>query len=410
MITSIPAFKKEGYDFIRNKCDQKQSDIFQFNLLVKKVICMTGAEAAELFYDSEKFKRKGAIPKRIQKTLTGENAIHSTDAAIHSSRKKLFMSVMTPESIAELADLTAENWEKAITKWEKQEEVILFKEVPEIICRAVCAWAGVPLKGKKAGKISQDLIAMVDAFGAVGPRHWRGKKARKRTEKWMEKFVKKVRSGKLKVPENSPLHLISTYTGETGELLDKRLAAIEVLNLVRPTVAITYYIAFAVHALKEHPEYREKIINDEDFTERFVNEVRRFYPIGPFLGAKVKQDFEWKGYPFPKDSLVLLDIYGTNKDSRYWEKPEEFWPDNFLHWSKSPFDFLPQGGGDHYNGHRCAGEWITIELMKVSLNFLKEKMDYKIPPQDLSYPLNRIPTYPKSGVVIKNVKRRKEQE
>lgn len=50
---SIPAFKKSGYDFTQSRCDKHHTDIFQLDFLVKKVICVRGPEAAEMFYDTE---------------------------------------------------------------------------------------------------------------------------------------------------------------------------------------------------------------------------------------------------------------------------------------------------------------------------------------------------------------------
>jgi len=35
----------------------------------KNVICLTGEEAARIFYDRDKFTRKGAMPVRIKETL-----------------------------------------------------------------------------------------------------------------------------------------------------------------------------------------------------------------------------------------------------------------------------------------------------------------------------------------------------
>lgn len=57
-------------------------------------------------------------------------------------------------------------------------------------------------------------------------------------------------------------------------------------------------------------------------------------------------------------------------------------------------------------GHRCAGEWATIEVMKVSLDYLANRMEYEAPNQDLSYSMVRVPSIPHSKVVIKDVKRR----
>jgi hypothetical protein len=131
-----------------------------------------------------------------------------------------------------------------------------------------------------------------------------------------------------------------------------------------------------------------------------VQEVRRFYPFFPFVVARVRQAFDWQGYHFPKRRKVILDLYGTNQDARLWEQPEAFRPERFRHWDESPFAFIPQGGGEHQQDHRCAGEWITIELMKVALSFLTRSMTYDVPEQNLRISLSRMPAIPKSRFVI----------
>ncbi|HZG73619.1 MAG TPA: cytochrome P450, partial [Chondromyces sp.] len=192
-----------------------------------------------------------------------------------------------------------------------------------------------------------------------------------------------------------------------GSRLDTQMAAIELINVLRPIVAIATFITFTALALYEHPSYKEKLQSgDEHDFELFVQEVRRFYPFGPFLGARVRQDFTWKQCEFKEGMLVLLDMYGTNHDSRLWESPHEFRPERFEGWEGSLFDFIPQGGGDPAKGHRCPGEGITIEVMKATLNFLVNDIEFDVPEQDLSYSLEKMPTLPESGFVMKNVRRK----
>ncbi len=412
MATKIPKVKtidsslsllREGFLFIPNRCKKFNSDIFQTRFLGFKAICLHGQEAAQVFYDPEKFVRKKAIPKPIQKTLLGENGVQTLDGAAHRHRKEMFMSLMTPQSIHQLKELVAQNWLNYLAKWEKMNQVVLFTEVQEIFCRAACAWTGVPL-AEEVKKRAQDFTAMVDAFGAVGLRHWRGRRARSRTEKWVMKLIKKVRDHQVTVTESSPLAVIAWHKDANGQLLDLHLAAVELMNLVRPIVAIAWYVVFAAHALHFNPPVWPKSGPDQEAElERFVQEVRRFYPFGPFTGARVRTTFEWNGYQFQPGTLVFLDIYGTNHDARYWENPDTFWPDRFRNWNGSPFNFIPQGGGDYLTGHRCAGEWITIELTKTALTFLTQGMTYQVPQQDLSFSLSRMPTYPKSKFIISQV-------
>ena len=174
--------------------------------------------------------------------------------------------------------------------------------------------------------------------------------------------------------------------------------------MLRPTVAIGRFIIFCALALHEYPEEKQKLIDGSDERHQwFVQEVRRYYPFFPAAVARVKEDFEWQGYPFPKGTRVLLDLYGTNHDSRLWEHPEQFQAERFRHWNKGEFNFIPQGGGGYMNGHRCAGEWITIELMKAALKALTQAMTYTVPEQDLSIDLSQMPALPRSRFIINHV-------
>ncbi len=119
----------------------------------------------------------------------------------------------------------------------------------------------------------------------------------------------------------------------------------------------------------------------------------------------MKKDFVWKNCEFKKGASVMLDLYGTNHDSRLWENPNEFRPERFQGREENKFDFIPQGGGDPANGHRCPGEGMTVEVMKTSLAFLANEIEYDVPSQDLSFSLSRMPALPESGFVISDVRR-----
>ncbi len=64
----------QGYNYIPNRRRRFHSDIFQTRLMGQKVICIGGEEAAEVFYDELKFRRKGAAPKRIKESILGKRA------------------------------------------------------------------------------------------------------------------------------------------------------------------------------------------------------------------------------------------------------------------------------------------------------------------------------------------------
>ena len=404
-LDSTLAFARDPYRFVSRQCRRFGTDLFQARVMLQNTICMVCKEAAELIYDESRFTRAGAAPSRMQKTLLGKGGVQSMDDATHRHRKGMFMSLMTPERVGRLGDLVDEELRRRARQWTEMGEVVLYPEMRELLCRAVCAWAGVPLPEPEVAKRTRQLTAMFDAAGTVGPRHWWSRFQRRRGERWAGGLVEQVRAGTLRVPEGTAIHVIAHHRGLDGRLLAPHTAAVALLNVLRPTVAIAVYVTFVAHALHEHPQCAQMLRGEADgYADAFVQEVRRFYPFFPFVVARVREDFDWKGYRFPKGTRTLLDLYGTNHDLRTWDAPESFRPDRFRAWDGSPFNFVPQGGADQCTQHRCAGEWVTIEVMKRAAVFLANRVTYGLPEQDLRIEMSRLPSLPRSGFVISNAK------
>lgn len=396
---------KEGYLFIGNRANRYQTDIFQTRLIGKKVICLTGAAGAKTFYNTRLFERKNIMPRRVQQTLMGKGGVQGLDGRAHKCRKELFLSCGTEEQEKELVKAADEVWDQAIKEWQNKSEIILFDEAKQILCEAACKWVGVPLSKERVKQTAEALGATIFGFGRIGPIHWKGRMARNKLEAWLRGNVQAVRQGKMNVKHDTILYQMCFYRDEMGELMSPQITAVELLNLIRPIVAVAVYIVFAAVALYENPAYKVKLsLGQEEDLERFNEEVRRYYPFAPFVGAKVKKNFIWKGYAFKKGTLVLLDLYGTNHDERFWKSPYSFNPDRYKKEKISLYNFMPQGGGS-LRGHRCMGESITMAMMNIALDVLVNKISYELPPQDLSYSMSCIPTLPSSGVKMSRIKR-----
>ncbi|WEG10883.1 cytochrome P450 [Pullulanibacillus sp. KACC 23026] len=399
---------REGYLFALNRRKSFNSDVFSTRLFGKDVICMNGTEAARLFYDSEKFERHGAAPNRVIQTLFGKNGVQTLDGNRHTHRKELFMSIMSPSSRRKLSEIAREEWGKAVQKWERMEQVTFYTEVQELLGRTASRWVGVPISESEINELTNDLAAMFESPAVIGPKHWKGRKARNRLEGWLVAIISQVREKKLHAPSDTALYQFVWHQDLEGKLLEPKVAAVELLNILRPIVAISIFINFTLLAIHHYPDEKTKLeMGDEADANRFIQEVRRYYPFFPMVGALVKVDFVWKNYPFKKGTLTLLDLYGTNHDPNIWDEPDAFKPERFFNWQDDLFSFIPQGGGDYVSGHRCAGEWVTIDIMKISLDHLVSYMDFDIAPdQDLSYSMVNIPSIPHSRLILKNVRRK----
>jgi fatty-acid peroxygenase len=403
-LDSTLALPLEGYRFLPKRRKRLGSDLIEVHLLFQPTICMSGAEAARLFYDNERFERKGAAPVRLQKTLLGKGGVQNLDGEEHRWRKQMFMELMTPANIQQLLELFVVEWHRAVPVWAAMKRVVLFDECERLLCRAACAWAGVPLAETEVGLRTALITSMIDGSGGVGLRHWRARRARKRAERWARSIIKEVRAGLLAPPPQSAAYRFALHRTSQGKPLSTQIAAVELLNIVRPIVAVARYLVFVALALHEHPEIASQLKAERGYAGLFVQEVRRYYPFFPFASARVKRDFVWQGYRFPKGRRVLLDLYGTNHDPRLWPEPEQFRPERFREPYDATFALIPQGGGEYSLHHRCAGEQITIELMKLTAHLVSGSISYHVPRQNLHVDLSRVPTHPKSRFVITNVR------
>ena len=403
---STLAFLREGYGFVSNRCDRLGSDIFLTRIMLTKAICVRGAAAAEMFYGTEHFTRNGAMPQTVLRLLQDKDSVQLLDGVAHRHRKAMFLSLLLdPSRLDRIRMLFREYWREAVRRWQREAEIDLFDEVNLILTRAACAWTGVPTDERTPDELCREFTAMLENTGSFGPGNWRALLLRRRTERFVRSLVYRVRSGRLKLSETAPLKIVASHRDENGKLLDVNSATVEIINLLRPIVAVGRYIMFVAMALQDHPEWRAKFAaGDETSLEPFAEEVRRLYPFFPIIGGRAREAFAWRGYDFREGDWVLLDLYGTDHDARRFASPHQFSPGRDISWKTQGFDFIPHGGGNAAVSHRCPGEAMTVELMKEAARLLTRDMSYEVQQQDLTLHLSRIPAKPEGGMKISHVR------
>ncbi|GIE81485.1 fatty-acid peroxygenase [Actinoplanes philippinensis] len=353
-----------------------------------------GTAAARFFYGTGNLERHTALPSLVVHTLFGAGGVQTLDGDAHRRRKPLFTSLLTGDGVDRLAKIAGEEFDAAADTWREGPPVRLFDETARILARAVSRWAGVPLEDREILALARDCVAMVDGFATVGPRTARALVARRLQERRLSKIIAGVRA---KPRTTSALSAVAHHSDD-GSPVDPRTAAVELLNILRPTIAVAWYVAFAAHAMDMWPRHQSRMrAGDDDYTLAFTHEVRRFYPFAPFLGGRATRDLFFQGEPIPAGTLVLLDVYGHHHDPELWIDPYRFDPDRFLGREPGEFDLIPQGGGDPRTGHRCPGEKITIALLGTLSRRLAE-LDHYLPPQDTGITLSRIPALPRDRI------------
>lgn len=401
-LDSTLALMSEGYSFIANRCRRYDSDLFAARLMLSPVICMSGSEAARHFYDGYRFTRRHALPPTSFALIQDHGSVMVMDGDAHRARKAMFLSLMGADALQRLGDLAERYWREAVSRWAQRDEIVLLDEAHLVLTAAVCEWVGLPLSLTEASARAREFAAMVDGTGAIGPRNWRGHLYRARTERWMRNVIAEIRNGRREVSSGAA-RVIAEHRDASGQLLDVKVAAVELINVLRPTVANARYIVFSAMALHDHPNWRAAITEDEKAAARFTYEVRRFFPFIPFIGGRVLEPFTWGSHDFHEGEWVLMDLYGTNHHPRAWDDPDLFDPNRFVGETIDAFNLLSHGGGLARDGHRCPGEAIT-QIVVRTLSRELAATRYTVPPQDLTLDLAYVPARPRSGFLMRGVR------
>lgn len=361
---------RHGYDAVaRDRTARGGADTYVSRLLGRRAVVLGDPDGARAFYDESLARRSGAVPPPLAWLLFGRGAVHGLDGTEHRDRKRLFLDVLDPDRLGALVEEVRGALVARAVGWTGR-EVDLHRELVSVYGAAALHWGGLDVSRREADLVSRRLAEIVDGFGFAGPAYARGWRARRWCERWARGTVRDAREGRTSPPAGSALDMVAATD------LDVRDAGVELLNVLRPTVAVSWLGCFAALALASVPAgERERLAPPEAVHDRyaFAQEVRRTSPFVPALTALAVRDAEVSGVRVRRGDRLLLDVVGIDHHESRWPAPRVFDADRFLDQdevaAETAFDLVPQGGG-HPSGHRCPGESLTLRLLSETIRVL----------------------------------------
>ncbi|WP_179473805.1 cytochrome P450 [Mycolicibacterium vinylchloridicum] len=132
-------------------------------------------------------------------------------------------------------------------------------------------------------------------------------------------------------------------------------------------------LAYALWAMGRHPEVQDRVaaevaalgdraltpddVRQLGYTVQVLREALRLCPPVVVAGRTAMRDIEVDGYRVQADSMVLVGVFGMQRDPALWENPLDFDPDRFSsenfasldRWQYIPFGAGPRTCiGDHF--------------------------------------------------------------
>jgi cytochrome P450 len=113
----------------------------------------------------------------------------------------------------------------------------------------------------------------------------------------------------------------------------------------------TALLAWTFALLRQHPDIHARLVEEIDTEEKsplldqVIKESLRLYPPIHIGNRCVVEEMKFAEGTVPAGERMFYSIYLTHRDPSVWENPDDFCPERFARGRKTPFSYVPFGGG-----------------------------------------------------------------
>ncbi|KAG5612389.1 hypothetical protein H5410_023670 [Solanum commersonii] len=156
---------------------------------------------------------------------------------------------------------------------------------------------------------------------------------------------------------------------------------------------------------------KERWVEEEDFSklpyiDAIIKETFRLHPLCALLPPHYSiEDCNVAGYDIPKGTIVYVNAWSLGRNSKYWDRAEEFIPERFIENNidikGQNFALLPFGSGRR----RCPGYSLGMKLVRTTMANLLHGFNWKLAgdmrPEDISMEeIYGLTTHPKKPISV----------
>ena len=403
-----------------DKREKKYGSISKTNILGRKTVFMSGAEANKFILSShiDCFSWGEGWPDNFRELLG--RSLFLQDGEEHRRNRKLLMPAFHGQALTNYVTTMEQIVTKYLQKWEIKRNLTWFPELKQMTFEIASALLLGSPPGDKTELLSQWFTELTNGLFAIFPiraswsRYGKALAARDRLLEYIDQQIEK----RIKIPGQDALGLmLQTRDEDGGHLSREEIKVQALLMLFAGHETTTSMLTFLCMALGQHPDILAKARAEQQeldiegsltveklkqmtYLGQIFKEVERLYPPvgGGFRG--VVKPFVFKGYYVPQGWIVSYRINSSHQDSNIFTNPQKFDPDRFssdrAEDKKVDYSLVGFGGGPRF----CLGYAFAQMEMKIFASLLLRDYRWEILPNQNLRP-DPIPSlHPRSGLKV----------
>jgi cytochrome P450 len=420
-------FNRDSLGFIE-RAQREYGDIVWMRFLYVPALFLYHPNEIEyvLATNPKNFIKSMSLRSNFFQRLVG-NGLLTSQGEEWKRQRRLSSPAFHRERIAAYADTMVDFTKRLTMSWQTGETRDMHREMMrltlEIVVRCLFSadistdvdHVGDTLKELVKPFASQATLAWILNNRLPTPAHLRFHKFAKRIDDVVYRIIAERRaSGK---DEGDLLSMLLAARDDDGSQMSDQQLRDEVMTLFlagHETTALT--LAWSWYLLGKNPEVEKKFHAELDevldgraatmadlprlkYTEQIAKESMRLYPPAYGLGREASDDCEIGGYQVPAGTQVFMFQWVTQRDPRFFDRPNEFIPER---WNEEFSEHLPKyayfpfGGGPR----ACIGAAFAMMEIILVLATIGQKFRLELVPD---HPVEIYPAMslrPKDGVKV----------
>jgi len=417
-------FNNDSLGFI-TRC-RKFGDVVRSRFLYVHAYFLYNADDIEalLTTKAKSFRKAGSLRSPFFARLVG-NGLVTSEGDFWRRQRRLAQPAFHRQRISTYGEVMVDYAQRAIDKWRPGEEIDISKDMTRLTLEIVVKTLFNADVSNDADHVGAMLSEVVKPFASQAtlkwildnrlptPGHRRYFKAVSEIDRIVFRIISDRRASKS--DEGDLLSMLLQAQDDDGSQMNDAQLRDEVMTLFlagHETTALA--LSWSWYLLATHPEAEAKFHAEIDevlqgrvptvddlrkltYTEMIAKEAMRLYPPAYAVGREALEDTEIGGFRVPKGSQVFAFQWVTQRDERYFERPDKFEPER---WTPERSERLPKyayfpfGGGPR----QCIGNYFAMMEVVLLMATIGQRFRFSLAPNHKVEVLPVLSLRPKNGI------------